>query len=398
MGSRRHASVWRTIPFALISMAIGFAMVLLAAEIVLRFMPVSSGLRSQPVNTENPVFHFEANRTSDYSTGWDMRHATRLHVNNAGFVNDGDYDASQTTALIAIIGDSYVEALIVPHPLTVQGCLAQWAEDRGRVYSLAASGAPLSQYLVWAKEAYEAYRADAAVFVIVGNDFDESLAQYKWAPGFHYFRETDGRLDLEMAPYAPSRLRELVYSSALGRYLVFNLQLPSVVQTLRQRQQNPSGEGQGAPKLYVGNTEATASNEKLNASRRAVDSFFSELHKTAPWESGSVVFVVDAIRPFAYDGHNAESVRASYFAQMRDYFMTRARGLGYKVIDLHPLFAQIHRRDGLTFEFVDDSHWNEHGHRVAAEAVARLPLFRNLFGMGADEVQRRISAGCEPGP
>jgi hypothetical protein len=396
-------------------MAIGFAMVLLAAEIVLRFMPVSSGLRSQPVNAENPVFHFEANRTSVYSAGWDMRHATRVHVNNAGFVNDADYDASQTTPLMAIIGDSYVEALIVPHPLTAQGCLARWAGDRGRVYSLAASGAPLSQYLVWAKEAYETYRADAAVFVIVGNDFDESLEQYKRAPGFHHFRETDGRLDLEMVPYAPSRLRELVYSSALGKYLVFNLQLPSAVQTLRryldfslhppstaptprQGQQNPSGEGQGAPKQYVGNTDATASTERLTASRRAVESFFSKLQRTAPWKSKSVVFVIDAIRPFVYDGHNAESVRSSYFAQMRDYFMTRARELGYIVIDLHPLFAQIHRRNGLSFEFIDDSHWNEHGHRVAAEEVARLPLYRNVFGMGADEVQRQITAGCGPGP
>jgi hypothetical protein len=78
--------------------------------------------------------------------------------------------------------------------------------------------------------------------------------------------------------------------------------------------------------------------------------------------------------------------------------MIRARALGYKVVDLHPLFAQIHRRDGSTFEFADDAHWNENGHRVAAEAVAKLPFFGDLFGMSAEEVRGRISAGCGARP
>jgi len=393
MGSGR-----RTVVFAVLSMAIGLALVLLVAEIVLRFMPVSSGLRSQPVNAENPVFHFEANRTTTYSAGWNMRHATRVHVNNAGYVNDEDYEAGEKTPLIAVIGDSYIEALIVPHPLTLQGCLAQWAGKKGRVYSLAASGAPLSQYLIWAKQAYETYRADAAVFVVVGNDFDESLAQYKQAPGFHHFRKVDNHLELELIPAVPPRLRDLVYSSALARYLVFNLQLPSVIQRLSQGRSGPPGDEQGAAKRFVGNTEAAASNEKLSISRRAVDSFFSELQKTAPWQPASVAFVVDAIRPFVYDGRDSEVVRSSYFAQMRDYFMMRARALGYEVIDLHPLFAQIHHRDGTTFEFADDAHWSEQGHRVAAEAVAGLPFYGDLFGMSAGELRDRISAGCEPGP
>src|SRR6185369_10484875 len=35
---------------------------LLAAEIVLRFLPVSTGLRSVPVTAADPIFHFTPNR------------------------------------------------------------------------------------------------------------------------------------------------------------------------------------------------------------------------------------------------------------------------------------------------------------------------------------------------
>ena len=48
-----------------------------------------------------------------------------------------------------------------PHAETLQGRLAADVEGRGRVYSFAASGAPLSQYLVWAEYAREHYAPEA---------------------------------------------------------------------------------------------------------------------------------------------------------------------------------------------------------------------------------------------
>ena len=48
------------------------------------------------------------------------------------------------------------------------------------------------------------------VFVIVGNDFDESLSKYKTGPGFHHFTETsDGALSLELYDYSPTSLRKI---------------------------------------------------------------------------------------------------------------------------------------------------------------------------------------------
>jgi hypothetical protein len=65
-------------------------------------------------------------------------------------VNDQNYDPSTDTPLMAVIGDSYVEALMVPYEQTIQGRLSQRVPSHNRVYSFAASGAALSQYLAYA--------------------------------------------------------------------------------------------------------------------------------------------------------------------------------------------------------------------------------------------------------
>ena len=110
---------------------------------------------------------------------------------------------------------------MVPPRDTLHGRLAAAFAPAVRVYSFAASGAPLSQYLVWAREARERWKAQALVIVVVGNDFDESLAIYKRGPGFHhYVAGADGALQLQRFDYQPSRLRIAARKSAFARYLV----------------------------------------------------------------------------------------------------------------------------------------------------------------------------------
>src|SRR6187402_2735074 len=64
---------------------------LLAVEIALRFLPVPTGLRSLPVNAANPVLHFTPNRPFVNSLGWNFHTVVHGRVNNAGYVNDQDY-------------------------------------------------------------------------------------------------------------------------------------------------------------------------------------------------------------------------------------------------------------------------------------------------------------------
>ena len=183
-------------------------------------------------------------------------------MNNAGYVNDQDYDAADPRPLLAVVGNSYVEAVMVPYAETLQGRLAAVVAPRARVYSYGASGAPLSQYLIWAREARERWKASALIIVVVGNDFDESLAVYKTGPGFHhYVAGSDGKLTLRRLDCPPARLRILAQSSALVRYLLLHLNVQEHLHALTEFVLTFVRSARA--ETYVGNTAAANDPEQL---------------------------------------------------------------------------------------------------------------------------------------
>jgi hypothetical protein len=204
----------------------------------------------------------------------------RGRTNNAGFVSDQDQDRNDPRPLLAVIGDSYVEAMMVPHRHTVQERVQRCIGTQGRVYGFAASGAPLSQYLIWADYARLHYAPRAMVFVMVGNDFDESLSKYKTGPGFHHFAEAgNGELSLQLYDYSPVSLRKIARRSALLRHLFFSLHIET---TLAAPWSGllPPAEADGTPQ-HVGNTASDSTDVRLQDSQRAVIAFFEELPRRA---------------------------------------------------------------------------------------------------------------------
>ena len=359
----------RKIALILVSITIGTLIPLGVAEIALRLLPVREGLKAVPVDDSNPIFHFTANRTLTWSRGWNFSIVNRLRVNNRGYVNDQDY-ASSAKPLFAVVGDSYIEAAMVPYDATMQGRLARLVGPDLRVYSFAASGAPLSQYLVWAKEARTRWKAEALAILVVGNDFDQSLAAYKTGPGFHHYVEDQaGELTLRRFDYRPSWARAVVQRSALLRYLLFNLealdrlnplweQLPYIAQPARAED-------------FVGNTSARADHLRLDRSKAAIRAFLRDLVSFAGWRPDQVVFALDGLR---YATGNRD-VQASYFLQMRKYFMAEARQAGFEVIDMDEHFLAQHPTEPAAFQFPTDAHWNGRAHGLAADAVAASATF-----------------------
>ena len=113
--------------YALIALALGVSGTLLVFEIALRFLPVRGSLETQPVDAPHPILHFKPNNDVVFSLGWNFQIVNKMHVNNYGFVNDQDYDPRATSPLLAVIGDSYVEAVQVPYRETLHGRLASTA-------------------------------------------------------------------------------------------------------------------------------------------------------------------------------------------------------------------------------------------------------------------------------
>ena len=357
---------------AAVTVLCSLALCLGISEVVLRFLPVASGMRSMPVTADSPVFYFSPNRDFLFSRDWNMTLVNRGHINNAGFVNDQDYRSADATPLVAVVGDSYVEAAMIPFGETMHGRLARALGERLRVYSFGASGAPLSQYLVWARHAVRAYGAKALVINVVGNDFDESLAAYGTKAGFwHYVPDATGDLRLQLFEYRRGISVGLVAGTAIGRYLLFNLNLGPELLFLKSFIFRPA---MAAPR-HAGNTAAEAGAARVRDSLAAIDAFFRDLAAEVQLPPDHVTFTMDGFRypPAAAAG------AGSYFDLMRRAFSAKADALGHEVIDLDPAFFARHVRTGERFEYPRDGHWNPAGHEVAFEAVMASRLIKTLI-------------------
>lgn len=366
-------------PILAVALAAGFFFAV--AELAFRLLPVRSGLQAQPVNDRTPYLHFRPNRRFTYSQGGTLSHVTRGTTNNYGFVAGYPYSRTDSAPLLAVVGDSYVEAQMVPHALTAAGRLHHCLRGRGRVYSFGASGAPLSQYVAYARFARDEFAPRALAVSVVGNDFDESLLQYKSAPGFHYYREDDGGgLRLARVDYAPSATGASLRRSALARYVLLNL---GGLRAVRQPRDLES---------FVGQTSTDTSGARLQSSQRAVDQFLDDIPGAAGLPAARIVFLVDGLRPHLYQAELLRRAQASYAGRMREYFMAQARRRGFEVIDLQRVFMHAHARDGQRFETEPDAHWNVRGHGVAAHALAGSRVARSIFPAGFLEECRR------PGP
>jgi hypothetical protein len=362
----------KKIVFSLISIAFGVLVVLVGAEVLLRFLPYNSGLRVQPVNAANPILHFEPNRSATWSQGWDFEMVNRgIRTNNAGFRNDRDYDPALKTPLFAVIGDSNIEALMVPFPETTPARLAEAVKDKGRVYSFAASGAGFGQHLAWARYARDTYNPSGFMVLVISNDFQEALYKYEHAPAFHYFKERpDGSLDLVREDYEPDLLRRTLRRSALFMYMALNVRAYAAASRLFRGQ--PAGR-------YVANMPAEQSDNRIIDMKKGADFYLDQFPQYAGVDRSRIVFVVDALRPHIYDPAQLAETKGSMAQVMNDYFIAQAKARGYEVIDMTSILVAQYAKDRRKFEFPLNYHLDGHGHDMVSRAVVNSNAFRRTF-------------------
>jgi hypothetical protein len=362
--------------FAAIAVLIGIAGSLAVLEVVMRFLPVHTGFRVAPVTAQAPVAHLQPNEPFTFSTGWRLINVNRGRINNAGFVNDQDYHKEGAKPLLAVVGDSYIEARMIPYGETLQGRLAEALGSEFRVYSFAAGGAPMSQYLIWARHAVEDYGARALVINVVLNDFDESYVDYRKSPVYWLYAEApNGQLRLRFVEYRQSTLRSLLSRSALARYLMINLKLEYFIQTL-PLWHAPARQASAAD---AGGEAGTSTSEDADARRArislaVIDAFLRDLKAMVALPPERILFLMDG---FHYP-EAAMSGAGSYVDRMRKAFLAKAASLGYGTADLDPQFFARYRTTGETFEVPDDGHWNAIGHQVAADAVLSSDFLKAL--------------------
>lgn len=340
-----------------------FVIPLAIFEMLFQLLPVRYPPHILRVDSRTPIARYQPNVDYTWSKGWNFSIVTKKHTNNFGFANSQDYFGSAENPLMVVIGDSFVEANQVENSEALGGILSKEAGTNGRVYSIGLSGAALPQYLAFAEFAKRELRPDSMVFVIIGNDFDESFRKYKSSPMLHYFEKNGETYDLKVGEFEVGLPQKIARKSAFVRYLMLNLGIKQVVQGVVRK-------NRGGHEQFIGYVPRNVAEERLRDAKIAIDEFLRQLPDRSGLDADRILFVVDGIRPNLYPDTGLEETKGSFFDEIRTYFIQRAHKRGYETIDMQPVFTKSNRKDGSRFEFTNDLHWNRLGHQLVAREIS----------------------------
>jgi GDSL-like Lipase/Acylhydrolase family len=288
----------------------------------------------------------------------------------------GDYATARTSgvARIAIVGDSFVEALQVPYNRSFGECIGQ-EHGQAEVYRLAVAGAPMSQYLHIVEREVGAYNPDWIVVLLVHNDFDEAFTfkQGRYTSSFRKLRIEDGRVADEIAPepWRPGAT-EWLRRTALARFFLYRWQVRP--QTAIDFFLSPAR----ANARHAANIEISAVLAKEKEIRVATEYVVERIAARAKDMGAKLLIAMDGDRQAIYAGRTtSEPLMLNRIAA------EAAARSGVTFVDLHPVFAAEWNVSGRRFEFNSDAHWNEYGHAVAAGAIASA--MRGMKQAAADQ-------------
>ena len=351
---------------------------LLLLEGLMQLLPVPSVeiLQHDPVTYDQPVAKYAPPHSEyTYSRDWNFSLVNKGWINNAGFLHDQDYDSNGSAPIFAVMGDSFVASIHFPFEETLMKRLSEEAKNAGgNIYSFCMTGAPASQYLIWAKHAQDNYNVQSAIFVFSADDIHDSLLKHGRLARYHQFAEGEnGELYLHLAREYKgiSPLRTILHKSALYRYLQYNVNLFELWNLIAKKR--------STPKL---NPDASEGEERVRNMERTVDAFL----QMAPTYSGlppeNILFVVDANRGKLFKGLKQTKNRQALedcLASIRPYFISKAREQGFEMIDMEPIFIEDYQKHGRNFEEPTDWHWNGYGHQVASEAIQKSGVFQRFL-------------------
>lgn len=318
-------------------------------EVLFQVLPVNSGLRLEASGKDVVFSRYLPKLPYTYSFGWAMGNARHGITNAQGFNNSLDF-ADQADALI--IGDSYIESLMLEYPKTVQGRLSQLT---GRaVYAASASGNGLADSLEIVRYYAPRIHPRNVIMFVEKNDIDGLLDQP--SPGHSAFHIDGLNVLLQNAPYRESASKQLMAKSALIRYVYYNLKVRDRIMA--------------APIPSAHASPASANFQTAARKERILNYYFDQLLSMSNANNIHFIFLVDGDRKAIYAPNGSGMVRRDLGLSG---FVLAARARGFDVVDMKPEFQQhwntVHER----MDFLPmDGHWNSVAHDLAARRIAPL--------------------------
>jgi len=332
--------------------------------VVFRFILVATDI---PQNDyKNGIVKYVANQEGTFREKNEVKTLFRINANGWNSRYSRYIKERTSKRRIAVIGDSYVEALMVDYNNSIAEQLERnLGKEKNEVYRFAISGAPFSQYLHILREEVLAYKPEYVVFVLVHNDFDESW-EYKpgrYTSSFLKLKIDDNMVKSEVQPTIfKIRWYEFIRHSATYRYLVYRQkvnveELKSKVFASEQNQ-----------KKYEANIDVSNINQKMTNNYIATEYIIKEINALGKKYSFTPILIIDAERNSIY---NKEEKKPDVL-QLNAMVMKLAVKYQVLSIDLQEVFQKDFNENKMKFEYQCDSHWNAHGHKVASQELAKL--------------------------
>jgi hypothetical protein len=281
----------------------------------------------------------------------------RWRINNEHWNYPIDYHPVEDKKLIAVIGDSYIEAFQVDVDKNYPYLLRKRLYPEYEVYAAGRSGAALSQYLHMSRYLNKRFDPDVLIFNIVHNDFAESIRELN--PGTPYFMQLSIDDSGSITETTPSpnysfpqykTWKRAVYKSALFRYLDWNLNVRQLRRSIMR--------------VKAGTYEDNIAPAEVRKYQDLIYKAADHLAKTIREENKDkrVIFIFDAPKSAIYENN----LRESKLLWMHEMMDTICSANDIEYIDLAPLMDNAYQANKTRFNSEIDGHWNEHGHEFVA--------------------------------
>lgn len=334
----------------------GIVSLLLAAELVLQALPVSSATKTG-YHIDPQILTYPLGHEWTTATGWDLRNAQQHKANNAGFLAQHDFVPDPRA--VALIGDSFVEASMLPMSDRPAAQLERALGDRP-VYAFGGPGSALLDYAERIRLATTRYDIRDVVILMERSDVRQSLCGSGNIHSPCIDRQTlEPRSERQPAPGLAKRV---LRNSALLQYLGGQLKIQpaslwqQIVAQSRpvdhtRSSENPAGKSPGE-------------DPTLAAQALVARTFFEHI---AGLVRGKLIIVVDANRSEIYRSSRKTDPE-------REQFMEIAKQNGAIVVDTAPLFEASYKGSGLKFDVGPyDRHLNRLGVSIVmTEAASRF--------------------------
>jgi hypothetical protein len=324
---------------------------MLCAELLFKILPVSTstevGYHLDELILTYPSYHRFVS-----ATGWNLENVQRHRSNNFGYLTSVDFAPNPTA--VALIGDSFVEASMLPEQQRLASQLSS-ALDHRPVYALGGPGSSLLDYAERIRFAHQNFGIREFVVVLEQGDIKQSLCG---SGNNHGPCLAPGTLVPTTTPREFPTTKRILRHSAFAQYLFSQLKLtpgrliPTLVESSKPAL--PIDNAPPSPAASPGQVSAQIS----SAVHRA---FFERIE---PYPIKRLVFVLDCDRQALNRGGAPVSAT-------RERFISEAQTRGGQIVDLTEPFKNHLTTTGLKLEVSPhDGHWNAAAIRLVAQATA----------------------------